>query len=45
MFELADSDSDSAGCRQDYVAVRQKVLVIYGLSYELPKKGFELLDQ
>ncbi len=28
MFELAHSDSDFAGCRGDFVAVRQKVLIV-----------------
>ncbi len=38
MFELAHSDSDSAGYRGDFVAVRQKVLIVLWTFYKLPEQ-------
>ena len=34
MYELAHSEPDSAGCRRDFVAVRQKVLIVLWTFYK-----------
>ena len=34
MFELAHSEPDSAGCRRNFIAVRQKVLIMLWTFYK-----------
>ena len=34
MFELAHSEPDSAGCRRNFIAVRQKVLIVLWTFYK-----------
>ena len=45
MFELAHSDSDSAGCIENFVAVRQKVLIVLWTFYKLPEQVPSLFNK
>lgn len=38
MYELAHSEPDSAGCQRDFIAVRQKVLIVLWTFYKFPEQ-------
>lgn len=37
MYELAHSEPDSAGCQRDFIAVRQKVLIVLWTFLQTPE--------
>lgn len=42
MYELAHSEPDSAGCRRDFIAVRQKVLIVLWTFLQTPEARLQI---
>ena len=45
MYELAHSEPDSAGCQRDFIAVRQKVLIVLWTFYKSTEQVPLLFDK